>query len=557
MALWGGNYAEGPDARFWAFNRSFPFDRRLLAEEIAASRAYVRALGRCGALRPEEAETLDGGLARVLARAETDPAYREIDAEDVHSFVETRLTELVGDLAGQAHLGRSRNEQAVTALRLWIRATIDRLRAATSRLVRGLVAKGREGADAVMPGYTHTRAAEPITFGHLAAAHAWALVRDLERLGDARRRVDTLPLGSGALAGTALPIDREALARDLGFASVSPNALDAVMDRDFAIEFIHACAQLQTHLARLAEDLIWHSGPEYGFFTLPEAFTTGSSLMPQKKNPDALELVRGKAARVDGDLLRLLALMKGLPAGYQKDLQEDKEAVFDAADTVAASVAVMSGVMAGLGLRRDSMRRAAQREEMMAAGLAVALARDGMPFRRAHALVGSLVAEAQRTGQTLREAAARSLPAHSPAVAARLEELFDPDQAVRAKSAPGGTGPEAVRASLAAAEAALGAEGLPSAAPPSPASLLAETPGGGLVREGLADLGRGVESVPALLVSIGAPRLRRLGLEMPPPLPSPELRLYERLREADPDGAHAEYNRLVKGLVELEKACAS
>jgi argininosuccinate lyase len=223
------------------------------------------------------------------------------------------------------------------------------------------------------------------------------------------------------------------------------------MDRDFAAEFVFACAQLQTHLARLAEDLIWFSGPEYGFFALPESFTTGSSLMPQKKNPDALELVRGKAARVDGDLVRLLALMKGLPAGYQKDLQEDKEAVFDAADTAGASVAVMTGVVAGLGLNRDAMRRAAGREDLMAAGLAVALAREGMPFRKAHGLVGSLVAEAQKTRSTLREVAARTLPAHSPAVAARLESVFDPDQAVRSRSAPGGTAPDAVRQSLAAA----------------------------------------------------------------------------------------------------------
>ncbi len=451
MKLWGGNYSAGPDAQFWEFNRSFPFDRRLLAEEIAASRAYVRALGRCGALRPEEASALDTGLEQVLARARAEPAYLEVDAEDVHSFVETRLGEIVGDLAGQAHLGRSRNEQAVTALRLFLRSAVDQLRADVARLVAALVEKGRSGADAVMPGFTHTRAAEPITFGHLAAAHAWALVRDHERLGDVRRRIDVLPLGSGALAGTALPLDREALAADLGFGTASANALDAVSDRDFAAEFVFACAQLETHLARLAEDLIWHSAPEYAFFTLPEAFTTGSSLMPQKKNPDALELIRGKAARVDGDLLRLLALMKGLPTGYQKDLQEDKEAVFDAADTACISVAVMTGVVSGLGLERDAMRRAAGREEMMAAGLAVALAREGMPFRNAHGLVGALVAEAQRTGTTLRDTAARTLPTRSPAVAARLDALFDPAQAVRAKAAPGGTAPDAVLHSLAAA----------------------------------------------------------------------------------------------------------
>jgi argininosuccinate lyase len=451
MKLWGGNYTGDPDRDFWEFNRSFPFDRRLLNEEIAASRAYARALGRCSAISAADADKLDAALEGIAKQALADPAFLDLDVEDVHSFVETRLTEAVGELAGQGHLGRSRNEQAVTALRLWIRAAIDRLRSRTAELVEALCARGQAGADAVMPGYTHTRAAEPITFGHFAAAHAWGVVRDFDRLGDVRRRVNVLPLGSGALAGTALPLDREGLARDLGFQAASPNALDAVMDRDFAGEFVFACAQAQTHLSRLAEDLIWLSGPEFGFFTLPDAYTTGSSLMPQKKNPDALELVRGKAARVDGDLVRLLALMKSLPAGYQKDLQEDKEAVFDAADTLALSLQVMTGVVSGLGLQLEAMRRAAGREEMMAAGLAVALSRAGMPFRKAHALVGSLVAEAQRSGQSLRETAARALQAVMPALTVSLDQIFDPDAAVRAKAAPGGTAPDAVRASLAAA----------------------------------------------------------------------------------------------------------
>jgi argininosuccinate lyase len=451
MKLWGGNYEGAPDAAFWELNRSFPFDRRLVREEIAASKAWVRALERCGAIPAGDAAALERGLDEVLARVEADPSYMDLDLEDVHSFVEERLGEVVGDLAGQAHLGRSRNEQTVTALRLWSRGAVDRLRPGIARLVRALVEKGREGADAVMPGYTHTRAAEPITFGHWAAAHAWGLVRDVERLRDARARIDVLPLGSGALAGTSLPLDREAMARDLGFAAVSENALDAVMDRDFAVELVFACAQLQTHLARLAEDLVHFAGPEYGFVTLPEAFTTGSSLMPQKKNPDALELVRGKAARVDGDLLRLLALLKGLPAGYQKDLQEDKEAVFDAADTAMASVAVMAGVVEGLGLRPEAMRAAAGREETMAAGIAVALAREGMPFRKAHHVVGGLVAESQKSGRSLKAVAAERLPAVSAAVAARLDTLFDPLEAVKAKSLRGGAAPDAVRAALDAA----------------------------------------------------------------------------------------------------------
>ena len=447
MKLWGGNYEGEPDREFWEFNRSLPFDRRLAREEILASRAYVAALGRAGAVPASDVATLDGGLAQVLEGA-TPAALAAADDEDIHSWVEARLTERIGDLAGQAHLGRSRNEQSVTALRLWIRSAIDALCADAAALVRALADKGTSGADAVMPGFTHTRLAEPITLGHFMAAHAWGLVRDHERLADARRRVNVLPLGSGALAGTAVPLDREALARDLGFESISASALDAVMDRDFASEFVFAAAQLQTHLSRLAEDLIWLSTPEFGFFLLPEAFTTGSSLMPQKQNPDALELVRGKAARAQAGVVRLLALMKSLPAGYQKDLQEDKEAVFDVADTVAVSVRVMGGVVAGLDFDRKAMRAAAGHEEMMAAGLAVALARDGLPFRKAHGVVAGLVAEARKTGASLRETARLKLAKDHPRLAADVDALFDPERAVRTRSLPGGTAPDAVRASL-------------------------------------------------------------------------------------------------------------
>jgi argininosuccinate lyase len=453
VKLWGGNYEGQPDAGFWEFNRSFGFDRRLLYEEVTASRAYVAALHRCGALDAEEAAALDAGLAQVFENATGDPGGLEADSEDVHSFVEERLGEIVGDRAGQMHLGRSRNEQAVTALRMWIRTAIDELREKTAALVDALVHQGEQGAGTVMPGYTHMRPAEPVTYGHFLGAHAWALVRDRERLADARRRVNVLPLGSGALAGTALPLDRLTLAHDLGFDGVSENALDAVSDRDFAAEFVFACAQLQTHLSRLADDLIRFSSPAQPFLHLPEAFTTGSSLMPQKKNPDALELVRGKAARVDAALLRLLTLMKGLGAGYQKDLQEDKEAVFDAADTAAASVAVMAGVVQGLEPDASAMR-AAVTDDMMAAGLAVALARNGLPFRKAHALVGSLVAAALRDGETLGAVAARALRDQAPDVAA----VFDPDAAVAARAARGGTAPEAVRESLAQARRRLGTD---------------------------------------------------------------------------------------------------
>jgi argininosuccinate lyase len=455
MKLWGGNYAGDPDREFWEFNRSLPFDRRLVREEIAASRAWIAALGRAQALSGGEVAKLDAGLAHVLDGA-TDAALAAADDEDIHSWVEARLGEKVGDLAGQAHLGRSRNEQAVTALRLWMRAAIDRIRERTADLVEALATKGLDGADAVMPGYTHTRAAEPVTFGHLAGAHAWPLVRDHERLGDARRRVNVLPLGSGALAGTAVALDRDALARDLGFDAISANALDAVGDRDFAAEFAFACAQVQLHLSRLAEDLSVFAAPENGFVVLPEAYTTGSSLMPQKKNPDSLELVRGKAGRATGDLVRLLVLVKGLPASYQKDFQEDKEAVFDVADTVATSLVVMAGVVRGLTLDRGRMRAAAAQPEMMAAGLAVALAQAGLPFRKAHGLVGSLVAESQKEGRPLPEVARRRLPDVAPAVAARLDALFDPEQVVATRRLPGGTAPDAVRTALRDARARVG-----------------------------------------------------------------------------------------------------
>jgi argininosuccinate lyase len=451
--LWGGNYDAEPDRLFWEFNRSFPFDRRLIREEVAASRAYALALGLCRAIPEKDAARLERGLARVLAKYEDDPTYADVDVEDVHSFVETRLEEEIGQLAGQGHLGRSRNEQSVTALRLFIRGAIDDLRPRLRELVNALVARGLEGAAMPMPGYTHTREAEPITFGHWAGAHAWSLVRDYDRLKDARARVNVLPLGSGALAGTALPLKREALARALGFEAVSENALDAISDRDFAAEVVFALAQIQAHLSRIAEDLIHYSSLPYGFLVLPDAFTTGSSLMPQKKNPDSMELVRGKAARTTGAVVRLLALTTGVPVSYQKDFQEDKEAVFDALDAVVPSLSVTAGVVRGLTLNPAVMKKAASVEGMMAASLAVALAREGVPFRKAHGMVGSMVAESVKTKTPLQDVARATLSAKHPRISGRIKDFFDPQKAVAAKAARGGTAPAAVRVSLRSARA--------------------------------------------------------------------------------------------------------
>ena len=285
MTLWGGSEPEPPDPSFWELNKSFGFDRRLLGEEIAASRTWVSALLQCEALKPDEARRLDEALVAIREHAAKDPAYIELDVEDVHSFVEVRLRESVGSLAGQVRLARSRNEQTATTLRLWSRATIDRLREETKGLVAALVDQGLAAADAVMPGSTHGQPAEPITFGHLMAAHAWALVRDDARLAGAGARGDESPLGSGALAGTALPLDREAMARDLGFRAAGANALDGVMSRDAAVELVFACALLMTSLSRLAADLITLSAADSELVSLPAAFTTGSSLMPHKRNP--------------------------------------------------------------------------------------------------------------------------------------------------------------------------------------------------------------------------------------------------------------------------------
>jgi argininosuccinate lyase len=457
-ALWHSRLPDRiSDPAFEALNSSVGVDARLFREEIAATKAHACALRRAGIYTNEECEMVRSALCRI----EEEIAGGRIpldEYEDIHTVVEARLTELTGEAGAKIQTSRSRNEQTQVAQRLFMRSSLRDVAGGIGALQKAAVDKAEENMDAVMPGFTHARPAQPIRFAHYLCALFTGLERDKGRLIDALGRMDACPSGSGALAGATFPLGRDELARELGFSGPTENSLDTVSDRDAQLETLSALAILMVRLSRLSEDLILWSSPAYGFLELGDAYCTSSSLMPQKKNPDALELVRGKTARVDGDLLRLLALLKGLPAGYQKDLQEDKEAVFDAADAAMGSVAVMAAVIAGLSLRRDTMRAAAAQEEMMAAGLAVALAREGMPFRKAHGIVGSLVAEAQKTGRSLRETAAAELKKLSPGVAGRLEALFDPLEAVRAKSLPGGTAPEAVQASLDAALAALGAD---------------------------------------------------------------------------------------------------
>ena len=456
--LWGGRFAGSLDPAAHALNRSLPFDRRLWAEDVAGSRAWARALARAGVLAGDEAAALDTGLQAVADEFRRGAfAFAEAD-EDIHSAVERRLGELAGPVAGKLHTGRSRNDQVATDLRLWVMTACDRLVDATGQLASALVEAAAPHMSTTMPGFTHLQPAQPITWAHWLLAHVWPLARDRDRLHHVRASAAVLPLGAAALAGTAFGIDRAAIAADLGFRAVAPNSLDAVADRDFAAEFLFAAALAGVHLSRLAEPLILFATPAFGFIALDDRFSTGSSLMPQKKNPDPLELARGKAGRLIGHVTALLATLKGLPSAYDKDLQEDKEPVFDAFDTLAALLPVLAGLVATL--RVDPVRMAAQLDPaMLATDLADHLVRRGIPFRTAHALAGRAVRLAEERGIAL-----TSLPA---ADLVALDAAFEPDDitaldwsaALDARSVEGGTAPAAVARQLAAARAAVAAWG--------------------------------------------------------------------------------------------------
>ena len=402
--LWGGRFKGEADPGFAQFNRSFGFDRRLFEVDVRASIAHCDGLAAGGVLNAEDSEQIRSALATILERGRADAGYfDESTAEDVHSFVEARLVEMVGDAGRKLHTGRSRNDQVATDLRLWLREEIDRITTALRGVQRALLDLADAHSAVVMPGYTHLQRAQPVLFAHWCLAYFEMLARDRDRLTEAGTRVNVLPLGSAALAGTSYPIDRDAVAYALGFASASRNSLDAVSDRDFCIEFTAAASLIMMHLSRLAEDIILYATTEFGFFELSDAVATGSSLMPQKKNPDSMELVRGKAGRVFGHLAALLATMKGLPLAYNKDMQEDKEAVFDTADTVSASLAVTATVLRNLRLNEARAREAASHGYLNATELADYLSRKGMPFREAHETVGRIVVHAIERGVELNE----------------------------------------------------------------------------------------------------------------------------------------------------------
>ncbi|MEZ4643938.1 MAG: argininosuccinate lyase [Chloroflexota bacterium] len=452
--LWGGRFQKPTAELVRKFNDSLPFDVRLVDEDIRGSMAWARGLVGAGVLMPDEAQTLVDGLAQVKQEFAAGQFVFAPGDEDVHTAVERRLTEIVGAVGGKLHTGRSRNDQVATDFRLWVMGAVDALLAHVAHLQQALIASAEANLHVPMPGYTHLQHAQPVIWGHWILSHFWPLTRDGARLAHVREMAAELPLGSAALAGTAYPVDRQFLAQELGFARVSANSLDAVANRDFAADFLYAAAMIGLHLSRLSEQLILFSSSEFGFVRLDDAYSTGSSLMPQKKNPDTLELTRGKAGRLLGNLTGLLATLKGLPSSYDKDLQEDKEPVFDAFDTLSVVLPVMTDVINTLILRPERM--AAQLEpNLLATDLADYLVKRGVPFREAHHLVGQVVQAAETRGVPLMALTLAELQAISAHFGTDVLAVFDVAASLASRNVAGGTGPDAVQAQLSMAKAAV------------------------------------------------------------------------------------------------------
>jgi len=455
---WGGRFEKTP-AKFLAqFGNSLPVDKRLWAEDIRGSIAHARMLAKQDVITDADADAIETALSAI---------YREIKAgtfvwdpadEDVHMALERVLTERIGPAGARLHTGRSRNDQVATDARLWAKRACGELAAGVLALRKTLVRLAEEHVGDVMPGYTHLQKAQPILLAHHLLAYSWMLARDLTRFRHAFESADVLPLGSAALAGTTYPLDREYVASRLGFSAVSENSMDAVSDRDFLTDLVYACAGCQTHLSRLAEEIVLWSTEEFGFVTLDDEFSTGSSIMPQKKNPDFAELVRGKMGRVLGDLQALLVMLKGLPLAYNKDMQEDKEPAFDAVDTVAMSLRATEGMLGTLRFDVDAMRAAAMGGFMAATDVADYLVRRGVPFRQAHEIVGRLVLECERSGRTLQELSASDFAKHSPEFGADVLAVVDIDEVVARRGSVGGTGHEAVNKQVRAALDAIAAD---------------------------------------------------------------------------------------------------
>jgi len=450
--LWSGRFDGEPDPDAFQFGVSFSFDHQLFEDDVTGSLAWVEALAKAGVLTSEEAGTLDHGLRTILHRGLHDRSLVSGPDEDVHTFVERQLVELVGEAGKRLHTGRSRNEQVSLDLRLYLRRRIPLLQQQFERLIAELAAQAERTGDAVMPSYTHLRRAMPILVTHFFLAHVAALRRDHHRLAAAASEADALPLGSGAVAGSGYGVDTALLARRLGFSRVAANSLDASSDRDFVSVFLHACALAMVHLSRLAEDLIIFSGEEFGFFVLSDASSTGSSMMPQKKNPDPLELVRGKTGRAIGHLTGWLATMKGIPSGYNKDLQEDKEATFDAEATLSSALVATTAVVGSLTLDRALAARAAS-GLLLATDVADFLTARGLPFRTAHEIVGAMVRRLLADGRDFASLTVSEWRTFSDLFDERIVRMVTPQASVEARRTPQSTNPAAVAAALAEVQA--------------------------------------------------------------------------------------------------------
>ncbi len=447
--MWGSRFLAPPAEAFDAFQRSLPFDRRLLPYELAADRAWARALAAAGVLTAEETSRILAALDELAQQVEAQPALlHSSPAEDVHSFVEQQLQARLGPLGAKLHTGRSRNDLVATEFRLFVKDAARETAHVLAALITAFLDQAEAHTGVLMPGSTHLQHAQPILLAHYLLAHAEAFFRDAHRLLRVRESADACPLGSGALAGCAFPIDRQAIARELGFARITANSLDAVSDRDFALEYLFALALTATHLSRLAEDLVLFASPEFGFVVLPEAFSTGSSLMPQKKNPDAWELIRGKTGRIVGALVGLLVTLKALPTGYQRDLQEDKEAVFSAHDQVVALVRIAAGALAATTFVADRLRQAAADPALLATEAADFLVARGVPFREAHEIVGRICREAEQRGVPWTALPLETLRTFSPHFDSSLREMLTAEAALARRNVSGGTAPEAVRRAL-------------------------------------------------------------------------------------------------------------
>jgi argininosuccinate lyase len=446
--LWSGRFDAAPDPAAFDFGVSFPFDRRLFEEDVTGSLAWADALVACGALTRDDGDRIRQGLNDILAHGRRDPSWVNGPDEDVHSFVERQLVERIGDAGRRLHTGRSRNEQVSLDLRLYLRNRIPHLQAGVRALMSTLADQADRAGDSVMPSYTHMRRAMPVLVAHFLLSHAAALRRDHDRLGTAAAEADAMPLGSGAIAGTAYAVDVRALAARLGFSRVVSNSIDASSDRDFAATFVYACAMTMVHLSRMAEDFILLTSEEFGFFELSDRSATGSSMMPQKKNPDPLELVRGKAGRSLGRLAGLMTTIKGLPTGYNKDLQEDKEAVFDSEDTLRVSLDATRAVVQHLTLNTDRTGPAAS-GLLLATDVADYLVARGVPFRQAHEIVGTIVRRLLTEGRDFAALSLDEWQSFSPHFAADVHSAITPAASVRARKTPQSTAPSAVKEALA------------------------------------------------------------------------------------------------------------